>query len=103
MPGVKMVSSGAGQQASDAVQMCSWAATVKVISIVITLFDFSSISCLLLSTLLLILDRLQPRNALGAGETRGRKGEKERERVSFQTSFVGRAGVQFFFIFLFFW
>lgn len=63
MPGVKMVSSRLGQRGPDALQMCSWAPTVKVISIVITLFDFSSISCLLLSTLLLILARLQPRNA----------------------------------------
>lgn len=66
--GVKMVSFRLGQLVSDDVQMCSWAPTVKVISIVITLFDFSSISCLLLSTLLLILDRLQLRNALRGQE-----------------------------------
>lgn len=69
VPGVKMVSSCLGQWEPDAMQMCSWAPTVKVISIVITLFDFSSISCLLLSTLLPILDHVQLRNAWGEGES----------------------------------
>lgn len=68
MPGVEMVSSCLGQREPDVVQMCSWAPTVKVISIVITLFDFSSISCLLLSTLLQILDSVQLRNARREGE-----------------------------------
>lgn len=66
--GVKMVSFRLGQLVSDDVQMCSWAPTVKVIRIVITLFDFSSISCLLLSTLLRILDSVQLRTAQRAQE-----------------------------------